>query len=252
MVRVRFRRRWQASSIAIVALLACQTASRSADLPTHKEPISPLTPTPAYSWAGAYIGVNAGYGFGQQGPLGVVTNKYDDASLNVNGGVFGGTAGLQLQQGHVVLGVEGDLDWTNISGSKTLVPTIGGAPQSFQLTLKSQTDWLSTGRVRFGWAQDNWLFYGTAGVAMTGFQPRVGSIIDTRTGAALSCADVSLPNCNTSRLGGGLAFGGGVEYGFTPNWSAKAEYIYIAQLQGASTQNLNLLRVGLNYRFGGN
>ena len=47
-------------------------------------------------------------------------------SESISGGVFGGTIGAQIQQGHVVLGLEADLDWANIKGSGTFMPTIGG------------------------------------------------------------------------------------------------------------------------------
>ena len=48
----------------------------------------------------------------------------------------------------------------------------------------------------------------------------------------------------------GIAAGGGIEYGFTPNWSAKLEYVWIgAALNDA---HLNTVRAGINYRFGAN
>jgi outer membrane immunogenic protein len=237
---------------ALVAISFGVGSAAAADLPTRKEAPSFLTPTPVYSWGGAYIGINGGYGFGNQNPLAVITSRFDNASFNINGGAFGITSGMQIQQGHVVLGVESDLDWANVKGSRSFTPTIAGVAQPFALTLNSQIDWMSTGRVRYGYAQDNWLFFGTAGLALMGSKPHINSITD-RNGVVLNCANVAvnIPNCSTSGVAGGLAFGGGIEYGFTPNWSAKAEYLYIAQLQGANTQNLNLFRVGLNYRFGG-
>ena len=242
-----------------VSLAACLAAclgavsASAADLPSRKDAPSLLTPTPVYNWAGAYVGVNGGYGFGRQDPLGVITSKFDNAAFDINGGAFGFTTGMQMQQGHVVLGVEGDLDWANVSGSRTLLPTMAGVAQPISLTLNSQIDWISTGRVRAGWAQDNWLIYSTAGLAMMGATPHINRITDVVTGAALSCASpqVQIAGCSSKSLTGGLAFGAGLEYGFAPNWSAKAEYLYIAQLQGANLQNLNLFRVGLNYRFGG-
>jgi hypothetical protein len=41
--------------------------------------------------------------------------------------VFGGTAGAQIQSGHVVIGFEADLDWAGLKGSPTFVPTAGWA-----------------------------------------------------------------------------------------------------------------------------
>jgi opacity protein-like surface antigen len=50
------------------------------------------------------------------------------------------------------------------------------------------------------------------------------------------------------RIGGTI--GAGVEYGFTPNWSAKVEYLYTAAA-ALEASHVNEVRVGLNYRFGG-
>ena len=48
----------------------------------------------------------------------------------------------------------------------------------------------------------------------------------------------------------GLAAGLGAEWGFTQNWSAKLEYLYIAAVGiGASTDHINTIRAGINYRF---
>jgi opacity protein-like surface antigen len=48
----------------------------------------------------------------------------------------------------------------------------------------------------------------------------------------------------------GAALGAGLEYGFTPNLSAKVEWLYItaASLEISHT---NEIRAGLNYRFSG-
>jgi len=240
-------------AVSLAALLTALnlSASLAADLPTQKGAPSLYSPAPTYNWAGTYVGLNGGYGWGQQDPLAAMTSGYDTATVNVSGGLVGATGGMQMQMGHSVLGVEGDVDWADLSGSKTLTPTIGGAPQAFQATLKGQIDWISTGRVRYGWAQDNWLIFGSAGLALLGSQPRISNIQSTKTGVTESCASVSLPNCNANGTAAGFAFGTGVEYGFTPNWSAKLEYLYIGEIQGPNLQNLNLIRAGVNYRFGG-
>jgi outer membrane immunogenic protein len=233
-----------AASGLLLTVLSGVLTAQAADLPTAKSaPV--FTPPPVYNWGGFYVGVNGGGAWGNQDPLGAITNKFDSASFSTSGGVFGGTVGAQMQQGHVVLGVEGDLDWAGINGSKTFSPTIAGGAQPFTITARSQIDWTGTARMRIGYAQENWLFFGTAGLAMMGSQPHL-TVLN-----GLSCADVSIPNCSNKPLTGGLAAGLGVEYGFSQAWSAKLEYIYIGQLQGATTQNANIVRVGLNYRFGG-
>ncbi len=63
----------------------------------------------------------------------------------------------------------------------------------------------------------------------------------------------------------GWTVGGGIEWGFLPDWSAKIEYLYVkledkafttvnlgpAFNRSAVTLDENLFRVGVNYRFAG-
>jgi outer membrane immunogenic protein len=60
----------------------------------------------------------------------------------------------------------------------------------------------------------------------------------------------------------GYAFGAGIEYGFTPNWSAKIEYMHygfdsITSPAGtlgdpiALSMRVDTVKVGVNYRWGG-
>src|SRR4051812_23336847 len=91
----------------------------AADLATRPAyaPAPIMSPVPVYNWTGIYVGLNGGYGWGTQDPLNIITNRFDNSSLDMNGGVFGGTVGAQIQSGHVVFGVEADLDWANLRGS---------------------------------------------------------------------------------------------------------------------------------------
>jgi outer membrane immunogenic protein len=46
--------------------------------------------------------------------------------------------------------------------------------------------------------------------------------------------------------------GGGTEWGFASNWTAKAEYLYFAaEGTGASVDHVHVVRAGINYKFGG-
>ena len=66
------------------------------------------------------MGANAGYGWGNQSPLGLIAPQFgQNNSFNINGGMFGGTIGGQVQVSHVVLGLEADGDWAWINGSST-------------------------------------------------------------------------------------------------------------------------------------
>src|SRR6185295_17973782 len=104
---------------------------------------------------------------------------------------------------------------------------------------------LGTARVRAGVAMNNWLFYGTGGVAFANTSVNGTSI------AGFPCGTLGvIPNCSGSTWRPGVAAGLGFEWGFAQNWSAKAEYLYTKTVgSGASTDNLNTVRGGINYRF---
>ena len=60
-----------------------------------------------------------------------------------------------------------------------------------------------------------------------------------------------LPGCSELHWRPGLAVGGGAEWGFASNWTAKAEYLYVAAAgTGVSVDHVHLVRAGINYRFG--
>src|SRR5450755_5089910 len=113
------------STAAAAALLTPLLCAQAADLPQRAYAPAPVV-AQVYNWTGFYVGVNGGYGWGAQDPLTLFSNRFDRTNFNISGGMFGGTIGAQIQQGYVVLGIEGDLDWANIKGNSISTPTIGG------------------------------------------------------------------------------------------------------------------------------
>jgi outer membrane immunogenic protein len=235
------------SALFVAAALAAglaQTAS-AADLPRRPAAAPLLAPTPVYNWTGIYFGLNGGGGWGQQDPLNLITNRFDGLSVGFSGGVFGGTAGAQIQSGHVVLGFEADLDWANMKGSGTFVASAGGIPITpAAVSASTNIDWEATARMRVGYAQENWLFYATGGLALLGakstFVPAAG----------VSCGTFGIINCSGTSKQVGAVLGAGVEYGITQNVSAKLEYLYITAAS-LDISHHSEIRAGLNYRFGG-
>jgi outer membrane immunogenic protein len=135
------------STVALAVLSTAATPGGAADLsvaPAYKAP----APVPLYNWTGIYLGVNGGYGWGQQDPFNIFTNRFDALSVSYSGGTIGGTAGAQIQSSHVLLGVEADIDWANITGSATVTPTIFGVPAPFAANLTTNINSISTGRMR--------------------------------------------------------------------------------------------------------
>jgi len=221
--------------IAAALALAAGGQALAADLPQPgpPPPRAPATyvpaPVPVFTWTGIYVGVNGGYGFGYSNwsaPPPATGN------FNTSGFLVGGTLGGNYQWGQFVLGIEGDGDWTNLSGTTTTNCFPGCTTQS---------DWLATVRGRAGYAFDRILFYGTAGGAFGNLQAAAGV----------------LPFSSTTQIG--WTAGGGVEFAFTPNLTAKVEYLYVDLgnlscnvncAAGTSvTFTENVVRAGINYKF---
>jgi outer membrane immunogenic protein len=172
-------------------------------------------PTPAYAaynWMGPYIGVNGGYQWGN------VTHSGTQPS----GGVAGGQAGYNWQNGQFVFGVETDMQW---SGADDVV-----AQQKFS------NSWFGTTRGRVGYAMNNVLAYGTGGFAYGNLE--------------LSTAGVSQSKANF-----GWTLGVGAEVGLTPNWTARVEYLYFDLSESTyftgTSHGLesSVMRAGVNYKF---
>ncbi|MHC4055488.1 outer membrane protein [Bradyrhizobium sp. 25ACV] len=198
-----------------------------------------------YDWTGFYIGANGGYGWASSK---LTAPGNPDTSSSPSGGLAGGQLGYNWQTGAVVLGVEGDADWANIRGS-TSCP--GAA-----FVCASNTRALATLRGRIGWAAGPVLLYGTAGGA---YANEHYSALTPAGGAFAGTTGVN----DADRWG--YSAGAGVEYGFTPNWSAKVEYMHYGFGTTRAPQgtlapgpvpvdlhlSIDTVKVGVNYRWGG-
>jgi outer membrane immunogenic protein len=219
-----------------VLMAGAATSAFAADLPTRKG--TPMAPVPAYApaftWGGLYVGINGGYAYG-----GLSNTNFG----NLDGGIVGGTVGYNWQMGQIVFGGEADFDYGFLKSSNNF--NIGGGPG----TATYKTNWMTTERLRLGYAVDRALFYVTGGYAG----------VSTR-------ADISAPafprgtytNSQNDWRSGGV-IGGGIEYAFTNNITAKAEYLW-APLQDktywqatpyteTNHMSISMARVGLNYKF---
>ncbi len=198
---------------AVAAVAVAATSAVAADLPRSQPYYSSPAVPAGYNWAGAYAGVNVGYQWG------TTTN-----SATRPDGLEGGLqVGYNWQNGSFVFGGETDLQ-------------ISGADDTFA-PFKFSNPWWGTARGRAGYAMNNVLFYGTAGLAYGGIKGESSGLAESKTHI-------------------GWTVGAGMEVGFTPQWSAKIEYLYIDladraySVTGVSNgMESNVLRVGVNYRF---
>ena len=222
------------ATAAIAALGAAQVAN-AADLPRRTSATAPApyaAPVPVFTWSGPYAGLNFGYGFGS------FSNTFGKA----DGGLIGATLGYNYQVGQAVFGLEGDYDYNGAKNSNMLAGR--GLGTSSARTTGKISDML-TARARAGYAVDRALLFVTGGYA--------GATVKT------TVVDPSIPaSFANSSWRNGYALGGGLEYAFTQNVSAKAEYIYTSfsnktQLAAPWTTNVgehqSLVRGGVNYRF---
>jgi outer membrane immunogenic protein len=222
--------------LAGVGLAAVAMSSAlAADVPRSRSLPPPRAPAfvPFFTWNGFYVGVNAGYGFGNSTWTDNVT-QVSTGNFKVSGALVGGTAGYNVQFGAYVFGLEGDVGWSGIKGSTT-ANCIG--------TCETSNRWLGTARGRIGYAFDRFLPYLTAGAA---FGDIKGSVL-------------GIGRFDETRVG--WTGGGGLEYAFIDNWSAKVEYLYVdlgtatcnATCSGGNpfdiTFKTNILRGGVNYKF---
>ncbi len=184
-------------------------------MPTPPPVYMPVAP--AYNWTSIYLGGNVGYGFAKAtatanaSAFGLAASA--STSETLNGVLDGGQVGALYQFGYGVAGIESDFDGTGQSTSTTVAG----------VTATDKIPWLSTTRVRVGAAYDRVLFYFTGGGGWGQFSTTVAG-----GGASIT----------SSQWQFAWVGGGGVEYGFNQNLSARIEHPYV------DTGNVTLLSVG--------
>jgi outer membrane immunogenic protein len=225
------------ASTAVVALSIAP--ANAADLKPRMVTKAPAAAA-AWDWTGFYIGAYAGVGVDR-------SHRYDPTGLRVGelfhvGSGFngGGTAGYNWQvTPNIVLGVEGDIGWLNLSSE----------PKDWNdaFTHAAKTSWLATLRGRAGWSSGPTLSYITGGAAWVNVDDRV-----TTTAGVVDSSKKTLT---------GYALGSGVETMLGGGWTAKSEYLFVdagagdtliatAYPQQTDKHRYHMQRFGVNYLFG--
>lgn len=190
-----------------------------------------------HDWTGAYVGVNAGYGFGYQ-------EQYDDSDFDsgnqdIDGFIGGAQIGANYQADSFVFGVEADLQFANIEGDFESNKDWGCGPQE---ECSTNVDWFGTGRLRLGYAIGNFLPYVTGGLAF-------GSVESEIKGGG---SDWHVDDTQV-----GWTIGGGLEAALSDHLTGRVEYLYVdlGETEGtgvydfSASANFNVVRVGVNYAF---
>jgi len=250
--------------VSAIALAIGADAATAADYPMAAPALLP--PAAPTSWTGFYGGLNLGGGWAANGqnsilpyadpalPIGAgnffLLPGGGDTANNTGGVVGGGQVGYNFQfRPSILVGAEADIQGTSLTGGNAgnnialypspvtpgdvLIPLATGNGGRLSLP------WFGTVRGRAGWlATSTVLVYGTAGFAY---------------------GEVSSDNLSNTRTG--WTAGGGVEWMFAPNWSAKLEYLFMDLDSGGATgafgwdfgshrhPQVNVVRAGVNYHF---
>jgi outer membrane immunogenic protein len=261
-----------------------------------------LAPPAVFSWAGCYVGANVGairsrdradlspagtylnvaavaappnaVGTGLlDGDRVTASHSYRLHDTGITGGVQYGCNFQGAPQ--LVFGFESDI---NFGGNDATVTAAFGARASENplFTVSPQTDSVSlrlraysTSRVRAGWlASERVLLYVTGGLAIGSFRSATNVTFTTAGALPVFANAVHVGSKSENRFG--PTVGGGVEFAFGNNWSAKAEYLYMNFGELAYSSPLiapagvapgyawrtvhslrdHVFRVGLNYKFG--
>lgn len=185
-----------------VAIITSAGAAAAADAIVY-EPAPEFIP--GFTWTGAYIGVQGGYGWTELSDDGdtLFEDNLPDGgdSVDLDGGFVGVYAGYNYQlNNNVVLGIEGDINkaWMDES-----VDSFGGELGEFEV------DWFGSVRGRIGYAWDRTLLFATGGVAFAHVDYNLVEFeVDDDENFV------------------GWTVGVGVEHAFTDNLLARAEYRY--------------------------
>ena len=273
----------------------------AADLPSRKEAPVFVPPPPPVLWNGFYVGVNAGGTFSASSGVNVSTiplatdvftlnsASQNVASLSNNFGGFigGGQVGYNWQfDPNFVAGIEADIQGVAGGGGSNSV-TIGNVfsapfpPGVSNLTGLATTsaskslDYLGTVRGRVGFLvtptllafASGGLAYGQANLSASALQVGTDNFVIPGAPAGVFNG-ITLGSTGISDTRVGWTVGGGAEWMFLPNWSAKVEYLYydlgnvtasfpalnntpgISFIAQASTRfDGHIVRAGLNYHF---
>jgi len=260
---------------AIASLLS--TSAFAADMAPRMYTKAPAPIVEVYNWTGFYIGGNVGYSWGRSRDDSTLTNTAGTVLFassdrsDLNGVLGGGQIGYNWQMQNWVWGLEADIQATDEKGSRFFTCPTGVCTPTFGVIavfpgpavpvspLDQKIEWFGTVRGRAGiLAAPKVLLYATGGLAYG----------EVRTAETIGAGLFGFSNTDT-RVG--YTVGAGVEGAIGGNWTAKLEYLYVdlgktsgsflttipALGGGVLTSNFssritdNVLRVGINYRFGG-
>lgn len=180
-------------------------------------------------WTGLYGGLHAGGGFSTIDQAYPGTGKVD-----IDGFAGGAHVGYNFQAGGLVAGYELDVSGTAMKSSESF---------SSGLTASASRTWMSSARLRLGYAFDNVLLYATGGIAFSDLDLKVTDGIST-----FKSSDVFT----------GYVVGGGVDVKMSRTVSARVEALHydfgsqsvdLGSVSGRVNSDVTTVRAGLTFHF---
>jgi outer membrane immunogenic protein len=159
------------------------------------------------SWAGPYVGVHAGYGWGKVGAFTTATGAAPISS-NLNGMQGGAYAGYNFLISQFLLGVEADFTISGVDGNPNY--SAYASPDGYNYRQK----YAGSLRLRAGLPINNLLIYATGGVAIGSFSSSYYS------------PPTPLRNEKQDATHSGFVAGLGAEYAISRSVSVRLEYLY--------------------------
>lgn len=162
-----------------------------------------------------------------------------------SGGIAGGEIGANWQTGNAVVGLQGDMQWSDQWAAPLTACGLGCS-----LNDRVRVPWLATFRARVGRTFDRVFVYGTGGFATLGTS---GNLNAGDFGTTPNPVDLSTGSIDWT-------IGGGMEFALDQNVSAKIEYLYMpgnspvgapASLFESTVNDTiknNIVRGGIDYR----
>lgn len=203
----------------------------------------------AFTWTGAYVGVQAGYGLGSTDKNYPAVNGLFNGAFrtdipfdyNLDGFLGGIYAGYNYQVGDsVILGVDADLGFNKVAGDIT---DFEDGSREFQTRFK----WSGAARARVGYAMDRFMPYLAGGFAFGKYEDAFErAVANYRVG--------------DSKTAVGWTLGAGTDYAFQNNLILRAEYRYTDfgtdtlripdfVLPYSSSVEVHDVRLGISYKF---
>jgi outer membrane immunogenic protein len=149
-------------SLAATTLLS--GAALAADLPAYEPPPVAVASPVVYDWTGFYVGAQGGWGWGDSEITDAFGIDPGDVDFDIDGGFLGGLAGAQWQWNWLVIGAEGEINWSEIDGEFDIADVPGG---NF---FNTDINWFGSVNAKLGLAFDRFMVYGTGGVSFANIE----------------------------------------------------------------------------------